>query len=29
MAEIARQLEVSTSGIANAIRVIEGETKSD
>jgi hypothetical protein len=29
MAEIARQLGVSTSGIANAILVVEGEVKSD
>jgi putative transposase len=29
MAEIARQLGVSTSGIANAIRVIEGKMKSE
>ena len=29
MAEIARQLGVSTSGIANAIRVMEGKTKSE
>jgi len=29
MAEIARQLGVSTSGIANAIRVIEGKAKSE
>lgn len=29
MAEIARQLGVSTSGIANAIRIIEGKEKSE
>jgi len=29
MAEIARQLGVSTSGIANAILVVEREVKSD
>ena len=29
LAEIARQLGVSTSGIVNAIRVVEGKAKSE